>query len=247
MTNVELDPRIIAIRESLKDIGNTIVIMSSKGGVGKTLISSLMALSLSLKGSSVGLLDLDITNPSCHLVLGINISSIKPIEEKGIIPPIIHGIKFLSIVFYSEDKPLSLRGSEIDYAIKELLAITRWGKTSYLIVDSPPGISDEALDILSYLIDPRIILVTTPSPLSIKSIERMIVFLKDSGEKIIGLIENMANKPTNPINKICRDYNIQYLGNIPFDKYIDNCIGDINCIKTTLFYRSIEGIMNKIT
>ncbi|MCK4321585.1 P-loop NTPase, partial [candidate division WOR-3 bacterium] len=141
-----MDPRLRIIDKRLKNIKTMIAISGGKGGIGKSLVASTLSLILSKLGYKVGLLDLDFCGPSTHIVLGIR--GIYPKEEKGIIPPEIYGIKFMSIIYYAGDNPSPLRGIDISNAIIELLAITRWGPLDFLIIDVPPGIGDTTLDII---------------------------------------------------------------------------------------------------
>ncbi len=243
------DPRLSVIDKRLANIRTIIPVMSPKGGVGKTLVSTLLAYSLGKHGFKTALLDLDITNPTAHIVLGIDTSEVKPREEKGLIPPSIHGIYFMSIAYFiEEDKPLPLRGDEIDNVIREILAITIWGSLDVLIIDTPPGTSDEVLDVLSYFKDIQPIIVTTPSPLSIKSLERLLQLLNDYNVKVLGVIENMYRSDliNTRIYEITRKYQVKYLGSIPYEKDIDKYIGDIRRLEKTLFYKSIEKIASTI-
>jgi ATP-binding protein involved in chromosome partitioning len=242
---VSIDPRLLIIPERIRDVRRIIVVMSSKGGVGKTLISAILALIASKKGYSTGLLDLDFTNPSTHIVLGIDPKNIEFVEEKGVIPPQIHGVKYMSIALYAGDNPLPLRGNSVTDAFREILAITRWDGLDYLFIDTPPGIGDEHLELLTYLGDRlEILLVATPSPLAIRSVERLIVMLKDANYKINGLIENMSDKDT--LREFALKHDIKYLGNIPFYKDIDTHIGNIGSLAKTLFWKRLEKIFQLI-
>ena len=240
------DPRLLVIENRLRKVKNIIPVMSSKGGVGKTLIASLIALISAENGLRTGLFDLDITDPSAHIVLGIDPSKIQPIEEKGIIPPEIHGIKFMTVTYYSQENPIPLRGFEVDNVIRELLAITRWGELDILFIDTPPGLSDESLDVLAYFRNPKPLVVTTSSPLSIKSVEKLLTLLIEQDINILGIIENMVLRENDDISNLCRRYNIRYLGKIAYDPYIDNVLGDINSIKNTQFYRDLRKTFDLI-
>ncbi|WFO75541.1 P-loop NTPase [Desulfurococcaceae archaeon MEX13E-LK6-19] len=242
----DIDPRVLVIKKRLKVVSEIIPVMSSKGGVGKTVIATTIALLLARKGVCVGLLDLDITNPSTHIVLGINPASIVPEEEKGVIPPRVHGIEYMTIAFYSKDNPLPLRGTEVDEAIKEILAITRWGRLDYLIIDTPPGLSDPVLDVLSYMDKISPVIVTTPSPLSLKSVERLLFMLTEAGITPKGLIENIANKPSERIIEITKKYNIQYLGNIPYIENLDIIITDPERLVKSDFAKKVDSIVSKL-
>ena len=118
------DPRISIIEERLKNIKHIIAVSSGKGGVGKSLVASMLAVILARKGFNVGLFDLDFTSPSTHLILGVE--GLMPEEDKGVVPPLTNGIKYMSITYYSGENVSPLRGSDISNALIELLAITRW-------------------------------------------------------------------------------------------------------------------------
>lgn len=227
-----IDPRIFGIRRRLKGIKKIYAVASSKGGVGKTLISVLLALKSKEIGYKTGLLDLDFTNPSCHILLERNVMDILPEENKGIIPPKILDLSFMTIVYYTRDEPLALRGSGIDNAIKELLTITRWINTEILYIDMPPGLSDEFLDITSLLDNVDVLIVTTPSILSIRSVEKMIKLFRDH-VYIRGLLENMVKEHDIRGDKLSEKYDIEYLGYIPFMPDLDK----------TLFNENIENIL----
>ena len=156
-----MEPRISVIEKRLHNINRIISVASGKGGVGKSLIAATLALHLSQKGYKVGLLDLDLYGPSAHIILGIHDQF--PQEEKGLIPPQIHGIHFMSIVYFTEEKPAPFRGNDISNIIIELLAITQWGTLDFLIIDMPPGIGDETLDVIRYMRPSEFLIVTTPS------------------------------------------------------------------------------------
>ena len=241
------DPRLLVIEDRLKSVRSIVPVMSSKGGVGKTLIASLLALISVENGLRTGLLDLDITDPSTHIVLGIDPSKIQPVEEKGVIPPKIHGIEFMTITYYSQENPIPLRGFEVDNVIRELLAITRWGELNILFIDTPPGLSDESLDVLTYFRNPKPIVVTTPSPLSIRSVEKLLTVLIEQGIDILGIIENMVLAETSSnIYSLCRKFDVRYIGKISYDPSIDGVLGDIASIKNTLFYKDLKEVFKQI-
>jgi len=238
------DPRLMVIGDRLRSVRNIVPIMSSKGGVGKTLVASLLALVSVENGLRTGLLDLDVTNPTTHIVLGIDPSKVKPIEEKGIIPPSIHGIRFMTIAYYSLENPVPLRGYEIDDVIREILAITQWGGLDILFIDTPPGLSDESLDVLTYFTNPRPLIVSTPSPLSIRSVERLLTLLVEQGINILGVVENMVVRVTGHIRDLCRRYGVKYLGQIPYDPGVDIAIGNIEDLRNTKFYKHLMESFN---
>ncbi len=167
-----MDVRTSVIDKRLGKIKRIISIASGKGGVGKSLVAASFALSLSKKGYKVGLLDLDIYGPSSHIILGINDFSF-PKEEKGILPHEVSGIKFMSIVYFSQDKPAPLRGTDITNVIIELLAITLWEELDYLIIDMPPGIGDETLDVIHLIKKSEFVVISTPSKVALGAVDKL--------------------------------------------------------------------------
>ncbi|MBU0496498.1 MAG: Mrp/NBP35 family ATP-binding protein, partial [Candidatus Thermoplasmatota archaeon] len=144
-----MEARTSIIKKRMANINHIIAVASGKGGVGKSMVASGLALNLAHQGKTVGLLDLDLYGPSTHVILGIQ--DVYPEEKNGILPPIIHNIHFMSIVFFTEDKPAPFRGNDITNIIIELLAITQWGSLDYLIIDLPPGLGEETLDIIRFI------------------------------------------------------------------------------------------------
>src|SRR5512139_429225 len=120
-----VDPRTSVIDERLSGIGRIIAVSSGKGGVGKSLVATTLALTLARKGCKVGLFDLDFTSPSTHIILGVG--NAKPKEDKGLLPPMVKGLEYMSLIYYSGDQTMPLRGEDTSNALIELLAVTRWG------------------------------------------------------------------------------------------------------------------------
>ncbi len=234
-----VDPRLSVIKKRLKDINNIIAVASGKGGVGKSMVSSLLALHLASQDKKVGLLDLDVYGPSTHIILGIPFQKF-PEEDRGIIPPVFHGIKFMSIVFYSEDKPGAFRGIDVSNIIRELLAITQWGSLDYLIIDLPPGIGDETLDVINLIQPTEFLIVSTPSKVAIGAVEKLIDLLIELKLPILGLIENMKMDDSEYIKNIAISKNITYLGSIRFDPKLESLIGNASKLLDTLFIKNLQ-------
>ncbi|RLI22272.1 ATP-binding protein [Candidatus Bathyarchaeota archaeon] len=238
-----IDPRKAVINERLKEISSIIAVSSGKGGVGKSLIASTLALTLAKKGYRVGLFDLDFTSPSTHLILGVENAT--PIEEKGIIPPRVHGLKYMSIIYYSGEYAAPLRGEDISNALIELLAITRWGKLDCLVIDMPPGISDATLDLLRLIKRIKFLIVTTPSRLAYETVRKLLNLLKDLNVPVLGIIENMKMQDSDFIRKRVAETGTAYLGEVPFDERLEESIGDINKLLETKFGRKIAKIIER--
>ncbi len=235
---MRLDPRIQIIDERLKGIGKIWAVSSVKGGVGKSTLSALLSLKLEDMGYRVGLVDLDFFGPSCHFILGVKDG--KPEEEYGIKPVNLSGIEFMSLVFFTENKPLVLRGKEVTDVILELFTITRWGELDYLIIDMPPGMGDTFLDTLRFLKQAEIILVTNPSRLSLETVEKEVGFLKSQIHPILGLVENMKLTEIDLVKNKCKDWNIRYIGALPFDGNLESALGNIEALKETILFRELS-------
>jgi len=238
------DPRLAIIDERLKNVKRIFVVVSGKGGVGKSLIATTLPLILTKRGRSVGLLDLDFHGPSCHIILGTK--GAMPTEEKGIIPPEVHGIKFMSVVYYVGDEPLPLRGTEISDAFTELLAITKWGRVDYLIVDAPPGMGEEVLDVIRLMERSEFLIVTTPSSLALKTVSRLTRLLLEVRSPILGVVENMRITETKLVEEHAKKFGIKYLGPILFDYNLEECLSNPKKLLGTKFARNVRDIAKKI-
>jgi ATP-binding protein involved in chromosome partitioning len=236
-----VDPRISIIDERLREIRNIIAVVSGKGGVGKSLVASTLALILARKGYKVGLLDLDFTSPSTHIIL--NIQDSQPREEKGIVPPKIHDLSYMSIVFYSGESALPLRAADASNALIELLAITRWRTQDFLIIDMPPGISDATLDIIQLVKRISFLIVTTPSPLANATAGKLIGLLSELRMTMLGFVVNMKMN-ANVIEQQFEN-RVHFLGNIPFDTNIEDAIGKTEMLLETDFAKKLEEIASR--
>jgi ATP-binding protein involved in chromosome partitioning len=236
-----MDPRIIAINERVKSIRNVIAVVSGKGGVGKSIISTIMALQLSRMGYKVGLLDTDFTSPSTHIIL--NAEELMPKEDRGVIPPEIHGLKYMTITYYTKNNPTPLRGIDVSNALIEILSITRWGDLDYLIIDAPPGISDIILDLLRINWRIKFIVVATPSKLALETVRKLIKLLEEQGGDIIGIIVNMVMgiEATE-----YRSLGKRVLVEIPFQQDLEDKIGDVEELLESMIGRKVEEALKLI-
>ena len=240
-----MDVRLSVIDKRLSKIKRIIAVASGKGGVGKSLVASTLALNLSKKGFKVGLLDLDLYGPSSHVILGVTDYSF-PKEEKGILPHKIDDINFMSIVYFTEDKPAPLRGMDITNIIIELLSITQWGELDFLIIDMPPGIGDETLDVIKLVKKSEFLVVTTPSKVAIAAVSKLLKILKELKLPVIGIVENMKMKQSDFIKGNVSKMGISYLNSIQFDENLEDSIGKPNLLVKTDFMNDFDKIIQKM-
>jgi ATP-binding protein involved in chromosome partitioning len=240
-----MDVRVSVIEKRLKNIKRIISVASGKGGVGKSLVASSLALSLSKRGHKVGLLDLDLYGPSSHIILGVDDYGF-PDEEKGIIPPKINGINFMSIVYFTEDKPAPLRGIDITNVIIELLSITQWGELDYLIIDMPPGIGDETLDVIRLIKKNEFLVVSTPSKVAMAAVGKLLTILKELNLPIVGVLENMKMVESDYVKDGISKMDLTYLGSIAFDEKLEDSIGDPDKLLKTIFMEDLNKSISQI-
>lgn len=229
------------IGERLKPVNRIIAVSSGKGGVGKSLIATTLALELARKGCKTGLFDLDFTSPTTHIILGAK--NLQPTEEKGLIPPTINNLEYMSLIYYTTDRPVPLRGEDTSNILIEMLAVTRWNQLDYLIVDMPPGIGDAVLDLVRLVKKIEFMIVTTSSRLAFETVRKLAVLLQDQKVPIIGIIENMKmNKEDNSIRLQTKKLGLPYIGEIPFDSKVEDAIGNPTMLLGTAIARQINII-----
>jgi ATP-binding protein involved in chromosome partitioning len=225
----------LKIINNLKKIRHKIIVLSGKGGVGKSTVSANLALALSEKGYKVGLLDSDLHGPSIPKMLGVENSRPKP-TETGFNPvPVSPNLKVMSIAFLIQDKdsPVIWRGPLKMSAIKQFIGDCNWGKLDFLIVDLPPGTGDEPLSILQLIPhSDGAIIVTTPQDVALVSVRKSINFVKKMNMPVVGIIENMSGFKCPYCSKsieifksggglkASKDFNLPFLGKVPLDPQI---------------------------
>jgi ATP-binding protein involved in chromosome partitioning len=234
------------INERLKRIGRIIAVSSGKGGVGKSLVATTLALSLSRRGCKVGLFDLDFTSPSTHLILGAK--NVQPKEEKGLIPPKVNGLAYMSLVYFSRDRAAPLRGADVSNALIELLAVTQWGELDFLVIDMPPGIGDVVLDLVRLVKRIEFLIVTTSSLLAFETVKKQVRLLQDLKVLIIGAVENMKRGKADDIERETQKLGVKFLADVPFDPEVEGAIGDVAKLLGTVFAQTIRELAaNNIT
>jgi len=235
-----IDPRLHIIDKRLYGIKRIIAVSGGKGGIGKSTVASVLALCLSKNGFKTGLLDLDLSGPSTHVILGAE--GLYPLEDKGLIPPELHGIKYMSIIYFAGNNPSPLRGKDISNIIMELLTITLWGPLDFLILDMPPGISDSILDIIRLIKKMEFLIVTIPSRVAIGVMKKELKMLMELNLPVMGILENMKTKESSILSDEISDLNIPLLGSINLDQTIEDAIGDSDKLMETVFFRQLDRL-----
>ncbi|MCP8304376.1 MAG: Mrp/NBP35 family ATP-binding protein [archaeon] len=237
MQNRGKDEQEHRINAWMAKIKHKIVVLSGKGGVGKSTVAANLAVALARKGrpNLVGILDADITGPSIPKMLGARKQQLRA-GPPGIFPatgPL--GIKIVSMDFLlqSDETPIIWRGPLKSVAIKQFLADVVWGELEFLLIDLPPGTGDEALSIMQLIPDiDGVIIITIPSEVSQIVVKKAVTFTRKLNSPIIGIIENMSGfvcpkcgAETNIFKvgggqKISDDLDVPFLGRIPLDPRI---------------------------
>ena len=223
------------IAENLKEVKHKIVVLSGKGGVGKSTVASSFAMNLSKMNKKVGLLDCDMHGPTIPKIFGIDDKKMLPMPDNRIQPSEVNKNLFVVSMglILEKDKPVIWRGPLKMKAISQFLSDVTWGKLDYLIIDLPPGTGDEPLSIAQLLptLDGAII-VTTPQDVALISVRRSINFTRTLNIPIIGLVENMSGfvcpncGTTVDIfkkgggEKMAKEMGVKFLGRIPIDPTI---------------------------
>ncbi len=222
------------LQASMCRIRHKIVVLSGKGGVGKSTVAVNLAVALLQAGRSVGLLDVDVHGPSIPTMLGLEGAAVHG-DDGTLVPVDADGLKVLSIGFFlrSPDDPVIWRGPMKYGVIRQFLKDGEWGDLDYLIVDSPPGTGDEPLSVCQLIgeMDGAVV-VTTPQRVAAVDVRKSINFCRQLGVPVLGVVENMSGfacprcGEITPIfragggRQIAEDMDVPFLGSIPIDPVI---------------------------
>ena len=181
----------------LSEVKHKLLVLSGKGGVGKSTFSSQLAFSLAAQGFQVGLLDIDICGPSIPRMLGLVGQEVHQ-SALGWSPVYVNdnlGVMSIGFMLPNTDDAVIWRGPKKNGLIKQFLADVNWGAIDYLIIDTPPGTSDEHISIVQYLNSSNIdgaIVITTPQEVSMADVRKELNFCRKTGVSVIGVVENMS-------------------------------------------------------
>ncbi len=177
----------------LTGVKNIIAVASGKGGVGKSTVSTNLAIALSLTGATVGLMDGDVYGPSIPKMLGIPITPPKGAANNKFHPHEKHGLKVVSAAFLTEEgQPLMLRGPMLGGIIQQFLQNVEWGELDYLVIDLPPGTGDVQLTLTQRAPLSGGVIVTTPQQISLIDAEKGVKMFQQVKVPVLGVVENMS-------------------------------------------------------
>lgn len=225
-------PEDLKLKKTLGRIRHKLVVLSGKGGVGKSTVAANIAVALSLAGKQVGLLDVDVHGPSIPRLLSL--TDAKPHIEKEFIEPVPWSrnlwVMSLGFLLESRDDAVIWRGPMKLGLIRQFLRDVTWGELDYLVVDCPPGTGDEPLAALQTLGPEALaVIVTTPQALSLDDVRRSVTFCRQVGNPVLGIVENMSGfacpscKAVHNIfgagggELLARETGVPFLGRIPID------------------------------
>jgi ATP-binding protein involved in chromosome partitioning len=209
------------------------------------MVATALALSLAKEGCQVGLFDLDFTGPSTNIILGVS-DSVQPKEEKGIVPPTVCGLEYMSLVYYVGDSPAPLRGVDVSNALIELLSVTQWGELDFLIIDMPPGIGDAVLDLVRLVKRIEFVIVSTPSLLAFGVVKKQVALLGELHMPIVGVLENMKADNSAAIKHETAHLGLKYLGSIDYDTKVESSIGNPAKLLETTVGKAMEQIKKAV-
>ncbi|WDP89897.1 MAG: Mrp/NBP35 family ATP-binding protein [Desulfobacter sp.] len=219
------------VKETLRHITHKFMIMSGKGGVGKSSVSVNLATALATMGHRVGLMDVDIHGPDIPRMLGIK-GDLHVNDAKKIIPakysPILSVVSIESLM-PDKDAAIIWRGPAKHSAIRQFVGDVEWGALDYLIIDAPPGTGDEPLTVAQLIKDAKALIVTTPQEVALADVRKSIRFCRQVNMEIFGLVENMSGYTcpkcgevldifgTGGGERTAGEQGIPFLGKIPLD------------------------------
>ncbi|XP_076461202.1 cytosolic Fe-S cluster assembly factor NUBP2 homolog [Babylonia areolata] len=251
--------------ERLQSVQHVIVVLSGKGGVGKSTVAVQLAIALKNKNKKVGLLDVDLCGPSIPKMFNLEDKSIHQCSE-GWLPVYVDseqnlGVMSIGFLLENNTEAIIWRGPKKTAMIRQFLSDVHWQDTEYLIIDTPPGTSDEHISVMENLraFNPDgAILVTTPQAVAVGDVRRELTFCRKTGIPVIGIIENMSgykcphcSECTNIFSSgggeaLAKEAGVQFLGCIPIDNKLSSSPGDRWMEFELPSVTAIEEVVNKL-
>lgn len=233
------------INSTLGKIRHKFLVMSGKGGVGKTSTAVNLSIALATKGFQVGIMDVDLHGPDVPRMLGLN--AMLEVGPNGKLTPASYSnnLKAVSVesLMQSKDEAVIWRGPIKYSAIQQFIGDVNWGELDFLVIDSPPGTGDEPLTIAQIVKDAKAIIVTTPQEVALADVRKSISFCKRVKMDVFGLIENMSGLScphcgenidlfgSGGGEKTARQFGLNFLGRIPIDPNVVQCGDSGQCYR----------------
>lgn len=238
---------------NIQNVKNKILVLSGKGGVGKTTIAVNLAFALSEKGFNTGLLDVDIHGPNVPKMLNLENKRLSNEDDKFLPVEVNRNLHVLSIAFLLERKENAViwRGPMKHKVIKQFIEDTKWGNLEYLVIDFPPGTGDEAISVSQILNNIKgSLIVSTPQKVALIDVSKAIDFSRHVNIPVIGLIENMSGDifGKGTVSEFAESQNVNFLGSLELEKTIAEMSdkGKPFVSIDSKISRSFEKIANKI-
>jgi len=223
------------VKNALSKIKHKLIVMSGKGGVGKSSVSVNLSMALAKKGFKVGIMDVDLHGPDVPRMLGLK-GEIAASKDSPKLTPMRYSDNLAAISMEcfmpNKDDAVIWRGPLKHSAINQFITDIDWGELDFLIVDSPPGTGDEPLSVAQTIDDAKAIIVTTPQEVALSDVRKSINFCKKINKEVVGLVENMSGYVCPHCGETAdlfgsgggettaAQFNISFLGKIPFDPKI---------------------------
>jgi ATP-binding protein involved in chromosome partitioning len=248
------------LTRALKRIRHKLVVMSGKGGVGKSSVAVSLALSLARRGLRVGLMDVDLHGPNVLRMLGLQ----QPLDlqhaQFHLPPDLFDYLRVISIEMLMRDRDMAViwRGPLKHQLIRQFLTEVQWDDLDYLVVDCPPGTGDEPMSVAQTIPDAKAVIVTTPQEISLADVRKSLNFCQKIDMEVLGIIENMSGYHCPHCGKdlplfkqgggevIARDAKVPFLGALPFDPQVVEAAdqGKLLEVKDSPFFQALTPIVD---
>jgi len=268
--NAALAQQEIAITRSLGKIQHKILVMSGKGGVGKSTVAVNLALGLANSGYKVGLMDVDLHGPDICRMLNLSDMLQPRTNKEDLVPTLNYNdkLKVVSLEYMMKDRDEAIiwRGPLKIQAIRQFVADMDWGELDYLVVDAPPGTGDEPLSVAQTIKGVQALVVTTPQAVALADVRKSINFCKTVKMPVLGVVENMSGFicphceekvdifSSGGGEQIARDFDLPFLGKVPMDPRVvvagdtgkPYLSSDTDTPATKAFRSVVEAVINRL-
>jgi Mrp family chromosome partitioning ATPase/predicted Fe-Mo cluster-binding NifX family protein len=252
----------LALCRTLKQIRHKIVVMSGKGGVGKSSVAVGLALALARRGYRVGLMDVDIHGPNVLRMLGLKEAFDLQHAQFHLPPELFHHLKVISVEAVMKNREIAViwRGPLKHQLIRQFLTEIQWGDLDYLVIDSPPGTGDEPMSVAQTVPEAKALIVTTPQEISLADVRKSLNFCQKINLTVLGLVENMSSYACPhcgkevPLfkkgggEKTAQAYKVPLVGSLPFDPQVVEAAdqGKLLDLKEedSPFFRALKPMVN---